>query len=332
MTSCAIDPYGQISICVLSHQESYDWRSGSFSAGLGRFSAAACAAKKKTRQTKCDSCRIHSLCGMCAANGELEKGDAESPVEFLCEVAHLRAMALGVEIPAHGDCECCEGGASHAKLARSAERIRKGEVNVGSWTPTPPIAVTAGAAAELRLRQRLRFLRSPCMRSEVATMTEQNQNPRKDAKPYEAPKIIRVSLRPEEAVLGHCKTPSIGVARQPAVAAWPSADAVRSVPDEIRCDALTTTSEELRSTRPRRRRIAARIGGISLGATSTAGGPLLAADAEFSRFLVRGPGVRYGIHSRVRRAIGCGSRANWCFDSRGLWKLFRQFGRLLFSI
>jgi len=25
------------------------------------------------------------------------------------------------------------------------------------------------------------------------------------AAPYEAPKVIRVSLRPEEAVLGHCK-------------------------------------------------------------------------------------------------------------------------------
>ena len=26
-------------------------------------------------------------------------------------------------------------------------------------------------------------------------------------KPYEAPKIVRVSLRPDEAVLGHCKIP-----------------------------------------------------------------------------------------------------------------------------
>jgi hypothetical protein len=26
-------------------------------------------------------------------------------------------------------------------------------------------------------------------------------------KPYDPPKIVRVSLRPEEAVLGHCKIP-----------------------------------------------------------------------------------------------------------------------------
>jgi hypothetical protein len=37
---------------------------------------------------------------------------------------------------------------------------------------------------------------------------DQNQNSARGTKPYEAPKIIRVSLRPDEAVLGHCKTPS----------------------------------------------------------------------------------------------------------------------------
>jgi radical SAM protein with 4Fe4S-binding SPASM domain len=134
MTSCAIDPYGEISICVLSHQESYSWRSGSFRAGWEEFLSRV-RSKKKTRPSKCDACRMHSLCSMCAATGELEKGDAESPVEFLCEVAHLRAMALGVEVPAHGDCECCAGGAVHSRLSQSAGRIRKGEVNVGSWTP-----------------------------------------------------------------------------------------------------------------------------------------------------------------------------------------------------
>jgi hypothetical protein len=39
-------------------------------------------------------------------------------------------------------------------------------------------------------------------------LQDQNQNSARGTKPYEAPKIIRVSLRPDEAVLGHCKTPS----------------------------------------------------------------------------------------------------------------------------
>jgi len=79
---------------------------------------------------------------MCPANGELENGHAESPVEFLCEVAHLRAMALGADTPAHGDCECCKGGKSYESLRRSAEKIRNRQIDVGSWTPAIP-TVTA---------------------------------------------------------------------------------------------------------------------------------------------------------------------------------------------
>jgi radical SAM protein with 4Fe4S-binding SPASM domain len=139
-SSCAIDPYGHMSICVLSHKETYEWRSGDFMAGWNGFLARE-RSKKKTVKTKCDTCRIQSLCAMCAANGELENGEAESPVDFLCEVAHLRAMAMGVAVPAHGECECCEGGVSHASLTRSAERIRKGEIDVGSWTPMHPVAL-----------------------------------------------------------------------------------------------------------------------------------------------------------------------------------------------
>ena len=31
-----------------------------------------------------------------------------------------------------------------------------------------------------------------------------------DKRPYEPPKLVTISLRPEEAVLGHCKSPSAG--------------------------------------------------------------------------------------------------------------------------
>ena len=34
---------------------------------------------------------------------------------------------------------------------------------------------------------------------------EKPKDERPARKPYEAPKVVRVSLRPEEAVLGHCK-------------------------------------------------------------------------------------------------------------------------------
>jgi hypothetical protein len=45
---------------------------------------------------------------MCPANGELENNDPEEPVDFFCRVAHLRAHALGLTVPPHGDCEHCK--------------------------------------------------------------------------------------------------------------------------------------------------------------------------------------------------------------------------------
>jgi hypothetical protein len=36
-------------------------------------------------------------------------------------------------------------------------------------------------------------------------MSETKQKPEPQRKPYEPPKVVAISLRPEEAVLGHCK-------------------------------------------------------------------------------------------------------------------------------
>jgi hypothetical protein len=41
-------------------------------------------------------------------------------------------------------------------------------------------------------------------------VTKEEPNTSNNRKPYEAPKLVRISLRPEEAVLGNCKTPSSG--------------------------------------------------------------------------------------------------------------------------
>jgi len=79
--------------------------------------------KQVTRITKCTECQLKSVCGMCPANAELEGGDPEKPVEFLCHVAHLRALTFGWPIPPHGECEFCPGGARHEEIAATAARI-----------------------------------------------------------------------------------------------------------------------------------------------------------------------------------------------------------------
>jgi radical SAM protein with 4Fe4S-binding SPASM domain len=124
MNAFAIDPYGRMSICVLSHFDTYDLRQGTFREGWDRFLGGV-RQRKITRITKCRACDLKAMCSMCPANGELENGDPESPVDFLCHVAHLRAHAMGMEIPRHGDCEYCEGGIGHGELMDSLERLNR---------------------------------------------------------------------------------------------------------------------------------------------------------------------------------------------------------------
>jgi radical SAM protein with 4Fe4S-binding SPASM domain len=132
MNSFAINAWGEIGICVISQQDTFSLRTAGVNA-VWQESLLQLRNRKRTRLTKCVQCRIQSMCGMCPANGEMENADRESPVEFLCHVAHLRAAVVGVEVPAHGDCEFCAGGHQHEELEESARRIASKEIDVESW-------------------------------------------------------------------------------------------------------------------------------------------------------------------------------------------------------
>jgi radical SAM protein with 4Fe4S-binding SPASM domain len=121
----AIDPEGKMSICVLSQMDMFDLRKGSFQEGWEGFLSKV-RSKKITRPTKCTDCQIRALCSACAATSELENGDPETPVEFFCEVAHLRSHAVGFPPPAHGNCAFCEGGGGHPRLIQALASIRSG--------------------------------------------------------------------------------------------------------------------------------------------------------------------------------------------------------------
>jgi radical SAM protein with 4Fe4S-binding SPASM domain len=106
INSFSIDSYGMLRMCMLSRGNAYDLRRGTFREGWDNFIMNV----RQTRiikKTKCLTCDIKAMCGMCPANGELENGDAEEPVDFLCQVAHLRAQAMGIPLNPHGGCEHC---------------------------------------------------------------------------------------------------------------------------------------------------------------------------------------------------------------------------------
>jgi radical SAM protein with 4Fe4S-binding SPASM domain len=122
VNSFAIDPYGDMTICVLSHFDKYNVRDGSIREGWEHFLLSV-RERRTTRVTKCTRCALKSLCGSCAANGELENGDPEAPVDFLCRTAHLRAEVFGVDVPEHGDCEYCPDGSARADILGMVEKV-----------------------------------------------------------------------------------------------------------------------------------------------------------------------------------------------------------------
>jgi radical SAM protein with 4Fe4S-binding SPASM domain len=148
MTGFAINAYGEVGICVISQQETFSVRED----GVQRVwedSLLRLRSVKRTRVTKCEQCRIQSLCGMCPANGEMENGDRESPVDFLCHVAHLRAVVVGSEIPAHGTCEFCAGGSHYEEVMESARRIASREIDVESWVGPQQILPILGNSSSV---------------------------------------------------------------------------------------------------------------------------------------------------------------------------------------
>jgi radical SAM protein with 4Fe4S-binding SPASM domain len=121
--SFAVDPCGRLRACAISPGEGFDLRGGSFQEGWGRF-LARLRERRVDRGTKCLACSLKELCGMCPANGELECGDPQQPVDFLCRVAHLRAHALGIPLAPHGDCEYCPGGESYEEMIEAVEGVK----------------------------------------------------------------------------------------------------------------------------------------------------------------------------------------------------------------
>ena len=96
INSFNIDPYGNLGICVLARKDTYSLKFASFKDGWYDF-IARLKERPLSPDNKCRRCEFLSLCGQCPGWAQLEHGNDETPVGYLCEIAHKRAEAFGLK-------------------------------------------------------------------------------------------------------------------------------------------------------------------------------------------------------------------------------------------
>lgn len=90
-----VDPYGRLMCCMMVRSPSYDLRNGGFRQGWHEFLPTV-VKKKSEKGSPCQDCDLIHVCDQCPGWSQLEHGDPEVPVDYLCQVTHLRAEAFGV--------------------------------------------------------------------------------------------------------------------------------------------------------------------------------------------------------------------------------------------
>lgn len=90
-----IDASGRLSVCEMARVPAYDLCKGTFSEGWQDFLPQVLA-QRWSKETPCKGCSLISMCGQCPGWAQMENGDLEAPVEYLCQISHLRAEALEI--------------------------------------------------------------------------------------------------------------------------------------------------------------------------------------------------------------------------------------------
>lgn len=87
-----LDAYGRLSICQMTRYPAYDLRQGNLQDGwafLGEIRE-----EKRILETPCRTCSVGVMCTQCPGWSQLVHGDHETPVDYICEIGHLRADYL----------------------------------------------------------------------------------------------------------------------------------------------------------------------------------------------------------------------------------------------
>jgi len=90
-----IDPYGRLCLCMMVRYVSFDLRAGTFQDGWGHFFPQI-RSQQIEGDYACSQCELMPLCGQCPGWSFIEHGETQKPVDYLCQVAHLRYDSLEV--------------------------------------------------------------------------------------------------------------------------------------------------------------------------------------------------------------------------------------------
>ncbi|MFH1354801.1 MAG: radical SAM protein [Candidatus Omnitrophota bacterium] len=95
-----VDAYGNFQACLmLRHPDTvYDLKKGSLNNALTNFLPKLRGIKSSNVDylNRCARCFLKGLCEQCPAKSWMEHGTLDTPVEYLCEVAHTQARFLGL--------------------------------------------------------------------------------------------------------------------------------------------------------------------------------------------------------------------------------------------
>ncbi len=97
---CHIDAYNNFQLCMLLRHPDcvYSLREGNFKEAWEKFvpKVREIRANNEKYQEKCQQCFLKSFCEQCPAWSWMEYGVLDEPVEYLCELAHVEAVWLGL--------------------------------------------------------------------------------------------------------------------------------------------------------------------------------------------------------------------------------------------
>ena len=115
----SVDTYGMLQPCMMLRDPTlaYDLRHGSLREALTDVfpRLREMRATNPEYLSRCARCFLKGLCEQCPAKSWAEHGTLDTPVEYLCEVAHAQARYLGLLAEGERAWEVADG----------AERVRK---------------------------------------------------------------------------------------------------------------------------------------------------------------------------------------------------------------